>query len=295
MPTQQPIANTMIPREVEKPIPTRTVTTKSQNINQPGNNVVSPAAESATPAESVRLSPQLSALARKEQALRQERAAFLEEKKSLEARLAEAEKYSQLKTKLQSKDFSEMEELGLTYEEYTKYLLDKQNGEDPQAQKFKTLEDELQALKKAQEDNAALEYEETVAAYQKEIAKHVESSSDLPLTKKAKKEDAVLRLILDSWEKDGEELTVEQASKDVEEFLKQEAKNWASLIEEPKVSGAHGPGPLPPPRTGSRTLTQNMQPPSGQAAPAKSLQHLSESERYAEARRRVEARRQQGV
>lgn len=295
MPTQQPIQNTMIPQVVEKPIPTRTVTTKPKNINQLSTSVVSPAAESVPPAESVRLSPQLSALARKEQALRQERAAFLEEKKSLEARLAEAEKYSQLRTKLQSKDFSEMEELGLTYEEYTKYLLDKQNGEDPQAQKFKTIEDELQALKKAQEDNAALEYEETVAAYQKEIAKLVESSSDFPATKKAKKEDAVLKLILDSWEQDGEELTVEQACKDIESFLKEEAKNWASLIEEPKVSGAAGPGPLPPPRTGSRTLTQQMQPPSGQQAPAKSLQHLSESERYAEARRRVEARRQQGV
>lgn len=295
MPTQQPIVNTMIPREVEKPIPTRTVTTKAQNINQPGNSVVSPAAVSAAPAESVKLSPQLSALARKEQALRQERAAFLEEKKSLEARLAEAEKYSQLKSKLESKDFSQMEELGLTYEEFTKYLLDKQNGEDPNAQKFKTLEDELQAVKKAQEDKAAQEYEETVAEYQKEIAKLVESSSDFPATKKAKKEDAVLKLILDSWEEDGEELTVEQACKDVEEFLKQEAKNWASLIEEPKVSGAAGPGPLPPPRVGSRTLTQNMQPPSGQQVPAKSLQHLSESERYAEARRRVEARRQQGV
>lgn len=295
MPTVQPIVNTMIPQQVEKPIPTRTVTTRAQNISQPGTPVVSPAAESAPAAESVKLSPQLSALARKEQALRQERAAFQKEREAHAAKLAEAEQYSQLKAKLGAKDFSAAEELGLSYEEYTKFLLDKQSGEDPNTVAFKKLQDEIDALKKSKEESAAQEYEETVAVYQKEIAKLVESSPDFPKTKKAKKEDAVLRLILDSWEKDGEELTVEQASKDVEAFLKEEAKNWASLIEEPKVSGAAGPGPLPPPRTGSRTLTQNMQPPSGQTAPAKSLQHLSESERYAEARRRVEARRQQGV
>ena len=295
MPIQEAIVNTMLPKEVEKPIPVRTVSTRTvprQNLNQTNTSVGDPAVASATPAESVRLSPQLSALARKEQAFRQREQALKEREKAFEARTSDADKYSQLKTKLGAKDYSEAEELGLSYEEYTKYLLDKQAGEDPQTQRFKQLEDEIQALKKSKEESAAQEYEETVAAYKTEIAKLVETSPDFPKVKKAKREDAVLQLILDSWEADGTEMTVEQASKDVELFLGEEAKKWASLIEEPEQSPGVPNRVLPPPRPGSMTLTQQMQPPSGKREPAKSLQHLSESERYAEARRRVLERRQ---
>lgn len=298
MPIHEAIVDSIIPREVEKPIPVRTVTTrigsKPINIKQDGTLVKEPAAVSAIPEESVRLSPQLSALARKEQVHRQREHALKEREKAFETRLAEADKYSQLKTKLSSKDYSAAEELGLTYDEYTKYLIEKQSGEDPQALKFKSLEDEIQALKKSKEESAAQEYEETVAEYKKEIAKLIENSPDFPKLKKAKKEDAVLQLILDSWEEDGEELTVEQASKDVELYLGEEAKKWASLIEEPAQSVEARP--LPPPKVGSRTLTQQMQPSGIEKKPAKSYQHMSESERYAEARRRVmERRQQQGI
>src|SRR5665213_262500 len=238
MPIQEAIVNTMLPKEVEKPIPVRTVSTRTiprQNLNHTNTSVGDQAAVPAA-AESVRLSPQLSALARKEQAFRQRERAFLEKEKAFEARTSDADKYSQLRTKLSSKDYSEAEELGLNYEEYTKYLLDKQAGEDPQTQRFKQLEEEIQALKKSKEESATQEYEETVAAYKTEIAKLVESSPDFPKVKKAGREDAVLQLILDSWEADGTELTVEQASKDVELFLGEEAKKWASLIEEPEQS-----------------------------------------------------------
>lgn len=298
MPTHEAIISTALPKEVEKPLPVRTVTTRPAKLNANINQPLTPSDQAVVPAapeESVRLSPQLSALARKEQAFRQRERAFLEKEKALEARLAEADQYSQLKTKLSSKDYSEAEKLGLDYEGYTKYLLDKQSGEDPENQRFKSLEDEIQALKKSKEESAAQEYEETVAAYKTEIAKLVESSPELTKVKKAKKEDAVLQLILDSWEQDGTEMTVEQASKDVELFLTEEAKKWASLNEEPEKSPGVPNKVLPQPKPGSMTLTQQMQPPSGKKEPAKSLQFLSQEERYAEARRRVLERQSQGV
>lgn len=300
MPTHEAVVNTMVPREVEKPIPVRTVNTRTvprspQNIDQVVTPEVSPAADSAAPAGSVKLSPQLSALARKEQAYRQREQALKEREKSLESRLAEAEQYSQLKAKIGSKDYSVAEALGLSYEEYTKYLLDKQTGEDPNAQKFKTLDDEIQALKKSQEDKATKEYEDTVADYKREIAKLVESSADFPKVKKAKKEDAVLQYILDSFDDDpNSDMTLEQAAKDVEQFLTEQAKQWASLIEEPKQEEVQPK--LPPPRVGSKTLTQQMQGTSTTEIPKKSMQHMSDSERYEEARKRAIARlQQQGV
>ncbi len=89
MPTIQPLAPAITPSAEAKPIPVRvistktvprepTVTTEKKEIaNQQINNgkVV---AESTAPAESVSLSPQLSALARKEQAFRQREQAVAE-------------------------------------------------------------------------------------------------------------------------------------------------------------------------------------------------------------------------
>lgn len=293
MPTMEPIVSTVLPKAVEKPIPTRTVSTRVQprpNVDQHSNSVEIPAADSATPAESVRLSPQITALARKEQAFRQREQALKERERALEAKLADADQYSQLKTKFASKDYSAAEELGLTYDEHLKYALDKQEGEDPGTKRFKDLEAQIQALKTGQEEKASKEYEETVAEYKKEIAQLVASSADFPLTKKAKKEDAVLQLILDSWEEDSTEMTVEQASKDVETYLKEQRKAWLALDDQPQAETVETK--LSPPKPGTRTITQQMQPSGTEKRPQKSFQHMSESERYAEARRRVLERQQ---
>ncbi len=290
MPSQEAIVNTMVPREVEKPIPTRTVSTRvpKSNPDQVPKDRSEPAVVDSQPtAESVKLSPQLSALARKEQAYRQREQALKVREKELEAKLSEAEQYSQLKTKLGTKDYSEAEKLGLDYAGYTQYLIDKQAGEDPQALKFKQLEDEIQALKKSKEDSATQEYEETVAEYKKEVDSLIANSAEFPRIKKLGRQDAVLQLILDSWEQDETEMTVAEASKDVEAYLTALAKDLQ--VAEPVAEVMKT---LPPPRQGSRTLNQNMAAVGVEAKPLKPLQYLSESERYAEARRRALARRE---
>lgn len=305
MPTREAIVDSILPREIERPIPVRTVSTRStprvQNINQAPSSV-DPAAATATPEESVRLSPQLSALARKEQAYRQREQALKQREKDLEARLAEAEQYSQLKTKIGSKDYSAAEALGLTYEEYTKYLLEKQSGEDPQTQRFKSLEDEIQALKKSTEESATKEYEATVAEYKTAVTSLIDSDPRFARTKKFEDEDAegkpftgkdvALQLILDAFDKDGESLTIEEACNQAEQYLEAKAKKWSALNEKP--TEVIEEVKLPPPRMGSRTLTQQMQASGTEKTPAKSLQFLPEHERYAEARRRALAKRQQG-
>lgn len=307
MPTREPIADTMLPKEVEKPIPTRVVVTRAplrkapQNLNQPSTSVETQAADSATPAESVRLSPQLSALARKEQAYRQREQALKEREKALEGKLAEADKYSQLRTKLTEKDYSAAEELGLTYEEYTKYLLDRQAGEDPESERYKKLEDEIQVLKKGQEEKAEQEYEETVADYRRELslmakaepqfAKVISFSDADGEGKEFTGVDIALQYIIDSWNEDETELTVEEALKDTLMFLEERAQKWSKLIGEPAKAEEVQ---LPPPKVGSRTLNQQMQPSGIERRPQKSLQHLPDNERYLEARRRVLERRQQG-
>lgn len=298
MPTHEAIVDNLIPKQVEKPIPVRTVSTKHikpapiEIAGQPLTNN-NPAAESAPKTEeSVRLSPQLTALARKEQAYRQKEQALKQREKELEAKLQEAEKFQALKEKFGSKDFSEAEALGLSYEDYTKYVLEKQGGENPQDLVNKKLEAEIEAIKKRDEESAATRYEETVAEYKKEIAKAVGENPEFSSVKELNKEDAVLQLILDAFEEDDEELSVADACKQIEDYLVDFGKKFTSL---PKLKPKEEPVPekvLPRPNLG-KTLTNNMTA-SSDKQPQKSLQHLSEAERYAEARRRVLERREKG-
>lgn len=297
MPTQQPIADAIIPRQIEPPIPTRTVSTRPQ-IMQPeiaGQELTnnSPAAESAPPEESVRLSAQVSAIARKEQAYRQRELALKEREKAIEARLSEAEKYDQLKAKMSAKDFSEAESLGLNYEEYTKYVLDKQGGEDPQIAELKALRAKIEALEKGTEESAANQYEETVAEYKKEIARAVSQNPEFSTIKGIEGgQQAVLQLIVDSFEEDGTELSVAEAAQLVEEQLVEKGKRYTSLPKFQTTPEVEPERVLPRPMVG-KTLTNEMTT-SSEKRPYKSLQHLSEPERYAEARRRVLERLEKG-
>lgn len=301
MPTREAIVDSVIPREVERPIPIRVITTRTPKKAEPAanpdqqttirNDEVA-AAASATPAESVKLSPQLTALARKEQAHRHREQALIAREKELEEKLKRADKFSTLEEKLKAKDYSEAEALGLSYEGYTEYLLNKQNGEKPENQAFKALADEVSALKKSKEESADQEFQETVSEYRKEVGALVASDARFISVKEDKQEDAVLQLILDSWEEDGKEVTVEQAAQDVEDFIVAEATRYSGFTKIKARSQEADKKALPPPKPSLKTLTQQVVV-GAEKRPQKSLQHLSESERYAEARRRVLERRAQ--
>jgi hypothetical protein len=302
MPTHETIANNnVIPQVVEKPIPVRTVSTRTVRPTNPENsgqqptiNSLATADSAAPPAESVRLSAQVSAIARKEQAYRQRELALKEREKAIEARLSDAEKYDQLKTKLSAKDFSEAEALGLSYEDYTQYVIEKQGGENPQEAAIKKLEAKIEALEKGTEESAASQYEETLAEYRKEIGKAVFTNPEYSSIKElegitgVKGEEAVLQLIVDAFEQDNEELSVADACQQIEDYVIGLGKKFNSLSKlKPQVEAeeVEPQRALPRPMVG-KTLTNDMTVGS-EKRPQKSLQHLSEAERYAEARRRV--------
>lgn len=308
MPVHEAVQNTIIPRVEEKPIPTRTVTTRAKRVvpvapaaEAPTNPVQTekgsnPAEETpaATTEESVRLSPQLSALARREQAHRQRDLALKEREKAMEADAADAAKFRELKAKLSAKDFSEAEALGLDYQGYTEYRLKQIEGENPLEARIKELEAKIEAQAKGSEESAAAQYEETVAEYKKEITKEVGANPDFSTVKGIQGgEQAVLQLILDSFEEDGEELTILEAAKLVEEQLVERGKLYTSLPKfKTEVAAQETPKPLPRPVVG-KTLTNDMIAGSGKT-PLKPLSQLPEAERYAEARRRALEKRTKG-
>ena len=293
MPTHEAVSATLTPKEPEKPIPTRVVATKprkievTENSGQQITNDV-PAAESApVPEESVRISGQASAILRKEQAVRQREEALKQRERDLADKLALAEQHTQLTEKLKAKDYSEAEKLGMSYEDYTSYKLNSSNEPDPLQEKIKALEDKVASFEQREEQNSAVQYEETIAEYKKEIGRLVADRPEFSSIKELKKEDAVLQLILDTFEEDGEELSIDEAARFVEEKLVEYGKAFTAL---PKLKTEEPPQRVLPRPVVGRTLTNDMTVTSDKA-PMKSLRGLSDAERYAEARRRVEARK----
>lgn len=257
------------------------------NVKQGNTNEAQAPAEPAPPEESVTLSPQISALARKEQAQRQRERALVQRERALEAKLADAEKYQQLKTKVAAKDYSGAEELGLTHEQYTQYLLDKQAGEDPAEQRYRKVESELERLKKNQEEQTIQDYQANQALWKQEVQKTVDANEEFSTIKELNAYGAVLKHINDSFDEDGIELTAEQAAKEIEEALFARAEKLAAVSKikkkfeaEPRVLGAPKPSP--------KTITQNMTVTS-EKTKSKPFHLMSESEQIAEAIRRVQA------
>lgn len=307
MPTREAVTNTIVQQKEVAPIPERIVQTravpKPQIGNQQTTTVSTAAADTATPEESVKLSPQLSALARKEQAFRQREQAQKQKEKDFADKLAKADQFDQLTAKMKANDYSEAEKLGLKYDEYSKYKVTELEGSNPQDQALQELRTEIANLKKTQEESIDEQFTENVAAYRKELTLAIETKPEFQKVKRFEEEDAngkkftgidiALQVILDAWNEDGEEMTVAQALEDTELLIRTRAQKMAALIEEPKPAVEERR--LPPPKPSVRTLTNQMQPQGNEAKPAISLQSLSESERYAEARRRALARRNQGA
>jgi hypothetical protein len=257
-----------------------------QDVQQ--ENTTETVAEPPVQEESVRLSPRLTALARKEQVQRRREQALVQRERALEARLADAEKYSQLKGKIAAKDYSAADELGLTYEEYTQYLLKKQNDTNPEEQRYRQVEEKLSILQKAQEEQTVKDYQQNQALWKAEIAKVVSENPLFSTIKELGAEGAVLQHVNDSFDEDGVELSVEEAAQQIEDELFKRAEKF-STVSKLKAKG-EAPKALGAPKTSTNTITQNMTVTS--KAPSRKPMHLlSESEQWAEATRRVQEER----
>lgn len=266
---------------------TTTITGSPIQKENPKQEIINEVQEEPAEEESVTLSPKLSALARKDFEQRKREQALLKREKDFEAKLADADKYAQLKSKIASKDYSAADELGLTYDEYTQYLVDKNASTDPAEQRYKKVEEEIKSLRQAQEENTLKEYKANQALWKQEISKLVSENEEFSTIKDLGMQDAVLRHVNDSFEEDGIELTAEQAAKEIEAALFERAEKFASVTkikkrtEEPaRVLGAPKPSP--------KTITQTMTVTSQKQA-SKPFHLLSESEQIAEAIRRVQA------
>lgn len=250
------------------------------------------APEEATTGESVTLSPKISALARKEQAQRQREFALKQREKSLEAKLAKADQLEKLEAKLKAKDFSGAEELGLTYEEYTQYLLGKEAQKNPTEQRLTEIQKAQGELDKKLEELTNREYQANQGLWRAEISRVITENPDFSTIKELGAEGIVLQHINDSFDEDGTELSAEDACKDIEAALFERAQKFAGVSKIKSKQPVETKPTLGPPKSSPTTITQTMTT-SSQKPSTKPFHLMSESEQLAEAIRRVQAAKNQ--
>lgn len=254
-------------------------------------SVASTAEPVKAPEESLSLSPAAAALARKERAFHQEKLALKAKEAALEKERLELSEFKTMKERLQAKDYSAIEGM-VPYDEYTNYHVNKLNGSSPEAQALQEMKSEIETLKKSQSDDVSKRFEAAVKERRTAVTGLVESDPQFSRIKRAKQEETVVQHILDTWEHDGLELTPEQAAKEVEEIIAEHAKKWSALAEDlpaTPVTETEKAAELPPLKKGVvNTLTNNMSVTGEIKRPNRSFNGMTDTERYAEARRRAE-------
>lgn len=239
-----------------------------------------------TPKE-VKLSPQVTALARREQQFRQKEQAFKAKEQEIAAKEAKLIELEALSKSLSSKDFAALEK-HIPYEEYTQYLLNK--GEAPENDPVKMLEAKLSKLEAAQEENNTKQFESIKNQYRTSIKDLISKDPYFEAIKENQAEEHVLQHILDTFEQDDVTLTVEEAAKEVEDALFEDAMKMANLK---KVQAHFAPKKqlAPPtqaqPKAALKTITQQIAPSTKTYAQS---QHLSPRERLAAALSKAQQR-----
>ena len=240
-------------------------------------------------AESVTLSPQMAALARKEQAFRQRELGQKAKDAELQKALAEVAELKAMKEALTSGDYSKLDGI-VPYDKFAEWKLKQLDGTDPTKQELQKLSSELETLKKSQQDDVSKRFDAAVEDRRKEVRKLAESNPEFaPLKKGGEKVmEAAVQHILSTWEHDNIELSPEQAAKEVTAEMKRRRDWHNSLCEEVTETPATAETKqLPPLKSSVKTLTNNMTTGEIKRAP-KSFNGMSDHERYAEARRRAE-------
>ncbi len=248
--------------------------------------------------ETLTLSPQMAALARKEQKFRQQELELKKERDALAAERAEIAELKALRTKLAAKDFSDLEKQ-IPYDEYTQYLLNKESNLTPEQKAIKELSDKVNGVETAHKEDVTKRFEAAVNERRKAVKTLIESNPEYSSIKEMKAEEAVVQHILDTWEHDEVDLSPEEAAKEVEEILVERANKWSSLSKLKKQldpNEATDKKNLPPLKAPIKTITNNMAAASGEIKrQLKPLGQMNDSERWAEARRRAEEKLSKGI
>lgn len=179
------------------------------------------------------LSPKFAALARKEKAIRERTRALEAERAQLKSQMEEVESFRGWKTKIKADPLSALTEAGISYDDLTNALLNQGKPEDLQ---FKKLQAEIESLKNAQERQQSdakkaqdEQYQRAKKQISTEVSLLVDGDEAFETIKSMQAQDSVVELIETTFKEDGVLMSVEDAAKEVEEYLMEQALTMARL------------------------------------------------------------------
>lgn len=223
------------------------------------------------------LSRQFAQLARQERQLRakaNQQATELQSAKdalkaredALKAREEEIKSNYIPKSRFKQDPLSVMEEEGLTYDELTQQAITRQPT-DPRVlnhiakleAKLAEMEERSNTAQKTWEQQQTDQYNAAVQQIERDVKTLVSSDPEFEATKYNKSEKAVVKLITETFKKDGYVMDVEEAARLVEQELVERTLNSATKIEKIKKQLGQGLATqAPPPKTQAPQQTQKM-------------------------------------
>ncbi len=194
------------------------------------------ATEPAKSAEPEKLSPQFAALARKEKAIRLEVQKLKLERESVKA---EQEKYKSAeyvpKKRITEETLAVLSEAGLSHDQIAGLLLNnpEQQKQDPMVAKLMARIEELEGKTTKVEtdfkDQQSKAYDQAVNQIRNDAKILIDSDQAYETIKATGKQESVVEHIKRTFAEDGLLLSVEDAAKEVEELLVEEAMKMAGL------------------------------------------------------------------
>lgn len=223
--------------------------------------------------------PKLDAYAKKERAYR---AKIREMEQKLASMDTDYKSNYIPKSKLTEDPLSVLNESGITYDKLTELLLNSPSSNDPA---YKALRNEIQTLKdsiaqqqKQTQDQTTAQYQQALKQIKSEVSQLVTTSADFETIKEMNMADAVVELIEQTFNSDGYLMDIEEAAKEVESHLVEEALRYAKLgkvqsrlAPKPPEAPVSAPKTEQKPQTPIKTITNAV----GQEKPKRS----SEKER----------------
>jgi hypothetical protein len=223
-----------------------------------GKDHTSVAPEAPTPeAKEKALSPQYAALARKEKAIRSQvqelrarEAKFQAREQAIAAKEAENAKTLELVARMEKDPLGVLAERGIGYDKLTQLAL---NPPSEQDHTISALKAEIEALrsefgnsKTAYEEQQTSQYKQAVNQIRMDTKQLVATNPDFETIQGTNSVDDVVELIESTFKKDGILLSVEEAAREVEDYLVEEAMKLTKIK---KLQKRFNPAPPAPAKT----------------------------------------------
>lgn len=195
--------------------------------------VPAPQAEVPVPEQKEELSPKFAALARKERSLRAQAQALKAKEDALKAQETEYSTKYIPKERLTRETLAVLQEQGITYDQLTSLILN-QPGPQEQATskleaKIAALEEQLKKQETTAEERQTKAYENAVNQIRNEAKLLIDADPAYETIKQTDNLEAVVELIKERYKADNIVMSVQDAAKEVEEFLIEEAIKMSSL------------------------------------------------------------------